>query len=73
MKRFQAHDVMAKDLKMVWPVERVGDIVKLLSQCSHHAFPVVVTNEDGAGCEKKDGTFVGLILRSQIMTLLRNR
>lgn len=69
MLRFHASDVMATNLVTAPPILRVSEAIRLLQTSSHNGFPVV---SDGAG--PGDGKrLLGLILRGQLITLLRNR
>lgn len=67
MKRFQAADVMSKEVVTVQPVARVSDLVAMLTSCTHNGFPVVADGEEGKP------RMVGMVLRSDIITLLQNR
>jgi len=53
-------DIMSHPLQTVAPMERVGDLVKLLNSSCHEGYPVV----DGSG------RFLGLVKRTQIAALL---
>ena len=67
MKRFQAADVMSKEVVTVQPVARVSDLVAMLTSCTHNGFPVVADGEEGKP------RMVGMVLRSDIITLLQVR
>eukprot|EP00041_Stephanoeca_diplocostata_P025152 m.651939 g.651939 ORF g.651939 m.651939 type:complete len:803 (+) comp22684_c0_seq2:98-2506(+) len=69
MKRFQNADVMTKDLVTTYPVARVSDVVSMLTSCTHNGFPVVVEHTETPGTPQ----FLGLVLRSDLITLLQNR
>eukprot|EP00040_Diaphanoeca_grandis_P011523 m.59128 g.59128 ORF g.59128 m.59128 type:complete len:811 (-) comp22664_c0_seq1:87-2519(-) len=69
MKRFQASDIMSKDVVTMHPVARVSDIVAMLSSCTHNGFPVVVDFSETPGAPKING----VMLRSDLITLLQNR
>lgn len=71
--------VMSTDLKCIKPVSNVAEIVELLRNTTHHAFPVVRTRGtlfEGQGVWGGEvpvggGKFVGLILRNQLITMLQ--
>lgn len=73
--------VMSTDLKCIKPVSNVAEIVELLRNTTHHAFPVVLTQGTtydtegvwGGEVPVAGGKFVGLILRNQIITMLQHR
>lgn len=69
MKRFQASDIMSKDIVTMSPVARVSDIVAMLGSCTHNGFPVVVDFNESQGSPKVNG----LMLRMDLITLLQNR
>jgi len=58
-----ARDVMEKAVKTLQEVETVGKVSDLLSSSTHNGFPVVTP----------EGHVAGLILRRQILVLLRHR
>lgn len=66
---------MRKDVMAMEPRERVKRIVEVLRATVHHGFPVVDTiNPPSANNQFPDyGRVKGLILRSQLITLLSNR
>lgn len=68
MHRFLAADVMSKDVVTLPPVCRVSDLVTILTKYQHNGFPVVVDHESGSGVK-----MLGLMLRSDLITLLQNR
>jgi chloride channel 7 len=74
MRHFRAVDVMCTRLDCFQLVDSVGNIVQVLRRSQHNAFPVVVRelppqlSGDGSA-----GTFYGMILRSQLVTLLKRR
>uniref|UniRef100_A0A0N5AWK8 Chloride channel protein n=1 Tax=Syphacia muris TaxID=451379 RepID=A0A0N5AWK8_9BILA len=70
-----AERIMRKDVVAVEPVERVGRLMEILQTTRHHGFPVVdQINPPKENSEIPDyGHVKGLILRSQIITLLQNR
>lgn len=66
---------MRKDVVAFQPKERVGHILDILRSTTHHAFPVVDKIEAGLTEDRYPdyGRLKGLILRSQLYTLLRKR
>ncbi|EDQ86364.1 uncharacterized protein MONBRDRAFT_28321 [Monosiga brevicollis MX1] len=73
MKRYRCQDAMAKPVVCVPPICQVGQLVSVLEQTTHNGFPVVYS-----GAEDTIGTvpaamnhFQGMILRSQIITILQ--
>lgn len=66
---------MRKDVVALQPRERVGHILQLLRSTRHHAFPVVDEIQPGVTeAHFPDyGHLKGLILRSQLFTLLQKR
>ena len=69
MKMTQVSDVMTKDVKTLRVVENVGEIYDLLMDTKHNGFPVISKFAHGRG----DGSFVGLILRRDLCTLLEHK
>eukprot|EP00117_Sycon_ciliatum_P025792 scpid24505/ scgid3987/ H(+)/Cl(-) exchange transporter 7; Chloride channel protein 7 len=69
-----AGDVMTKPVHCVRTVEKVGEIARLLERTSHNGFPVIdnliINVPDGEF--PSYGHFQGLILRSQLIILLKN-
>jgi hypothetical protein len=63
MRKFRASDVMARDAVQFSRVEQVEHIHHVLHHTTHNGFPVV----------HDDGTFAGVILRSQLITLLGHK
>lgn len=63
MRKFKAMHVMSKPVICFHALERVSRIVEVLRQCRHNGFPVV----------DQETRFLGIVLRSQLLTLLRNR
>jgi chloride channel 7 len=63
MRKFRASDVMARDAVQFSRVEQVEHIHHVLHNTTHNGFPVV----------HDDGTFAGVILRSQLITLLGHK
>uniref|UniRef100_A0A915CF91 CBS domain-containing protein n=1 Tax=Parascaris univalens TaxID=6257 RepID=A0A915CF91_PARUN len=70
-----AQRVMRKDVMAMEPRERVKRIVEVLRATVHHGFPVVDTiSPPSTNSQFPDyGRVKGLILRSQLITLLSNR
>ena len=64
MDCFQARDIMVTPVKLVKSRERVGDLVRMLANCSHNGFPVIDDSPEG------NNVFKGIILRSQLYALL---
>jgi len=63
-----ARDVMARDVIVLREVERVGDLVAVLKRTRHNGFPIV-----DVGRHNRCTFFAGLILRRQLLVLLRER
>mmetsp|Transcript_6745 Transcript_6745/g.10224 ORF Transcript_6745/g.10224 Transcript_6745/m.10224 type:complete len:269 (-) Transcript_6745:36-842(-) len=61
MAKLTAEQVMKSSVVQFREVERVGLIYDILAETTHNGFPVV----------NEDGKFVGFILRSQLITILR--
>eukprot|EP00045_Choanoeca_perplexa_P008383 m.77564 g.77564 ORF g.77564 m.77564 type:complete len:807 (-) comp14471_c0_seq1:58-2478(-) len=75
MHRFLCSDVMARNIDCVQRICRVGDLVQMLKDTSHNGFPVVGEADDSGSnwsfpLPVPEGRFRGIILRSQIITLL---
>jgi CBS domain-containing protein len=51
------------------PIMPVKEVLRVLQKTTHHGFPVVVDTEAGLGV----GQLEGLVLRSQLLVLLRER
>jgi len=64
MRKFRVTDVMASPVICLKQTVRVRQVLDLLRVCDHNGFPVV---------SRDKGKFSGLILRSQLITLLRVR
>ena len=55
-------------------VENVGRVIELLKTTTHNGFPVVdPLSEDEKSSGKKFGVFRGMILRSQLIVLLKHK
>jgi len=63
MRRYRACDVMNRPVVCFQEVESVATVYKTLTKSKHNGFPIISTN----------GTFSGLILRSQLITLLKKK
>ncbi|KAL2644403.1 hypothetical protein R1flu_011990 [Riccia fluitans] len=70
-----AEHIMAKGVKCLPEVVSVAEVKKILSTTKHNGFPVLrFTNETpSSGGPTTQGTFVGLILRHQMLLLLEKR
>uniref|UniRef100_A0A061QZ88 Chloride channel protein n=1 Tax=Tetraselmis sp. GSL018 TaxID=582737 RepID=A0A061QZ88_9CHLO len=67
LKTMLAREVMASPVIGLRPVESVNVICQVLRCCTHNGFPVFASNEEGV----TDRRVTGLILRSQLLVLLR--
>merc|ERR1712094_92872 len=67
-----ARGVMAKPVITLKEVERAGSVLAMLKDNRHNGFPVIrqLTDDDR---EKKTGVFVGVILRNQLLVLLKEK
>ena len=63
LRKFKAHHVMASPVVTFSQIDRVSSIYWALKHTSHNGFPVL----------DKQGLFCGLILRSQLLTLLKEK
>ncbi len=63
MRKFRASDVMARHVVQFSRVEQVEHLHHVLHRTQHNGYPVV----------HEDGTFAGVILRSQLITLLGHK
>jgi CBS domain-containing protein len=63
---------MVKNPKCLTPIVCVRDVLAVLRDTTHHGFPVVLDGSKAAG-EEGVGQLEGLVLRSQILVLLRER
>lgn len=70
-----ASDIMRKDVIALEPRERVGRLMDIIKSTKHHAFPVVDRIEPGLTESQLPnyGRLKGLILRSQIFTILKKK
>jgi CBS domain-containing protein len=64
--------IMSTPVIQLKTVEKVEKIYRILRAESHHGFPVVDHRSDETSCERA-GTFQGIILRHQLITILRKR
>ncbi|MFH4977020.1 hypothetical protein AB6A40_003729 [Gnathostoma spinigerum] len=74
-RNISAKEVMRKDVVALEPNERVGRILHILRVTTHHGFPVVDSIRPSSGNDyiPNYGHVKGLILRSQLITLLQKR
>eukprot|EP01121_Diplochlamys_sp_Union-15-3_P020966 TRINITY_DN8354_c0_g1_i2.p1 TRINITY_DN8354_c0_g1~~TRINITY_DN8354_c0_g1_i2.p1 ORF type:complete len:780 (-),score=126.87 TRINITY_DN8354_c0_g1_i2:81-2165(-) len=63
MRKYRAHNVMSRPVVSFEQIVKVEQVYQTLCDTSHNGFPIVLT----------DGTFTGLILRDQLITLLKER
>lgn len=63
LRKYKAHHVMASPVVTFSRIDRVSSIFWALNHTSHNGFPVL----------DKQGLFCGLILRSQLLTLLKEK
>ena len=63
-----ARDVMVRSVVVLREIERVGDLVAVLKRTQHNGFPIV-----DVGRHNRCTFFAGLILRRQLLVLLRER
>ncbi|KAI6210761.1 Chloride channel and Cystathionine beta-synthase domain containing protein [Aphelenchoides besseyi] len=70
-----ASDMMRKDVVALEPKERVGRLLEIIKNTKHHAYPVVDRIEPGlTDSQFPDyGRLQGMMLRSQIFTLLKTK
>lgn len=70
-----ARNVMRKDVVALERVENVGRIVEILRTTRHHGFPVVDRIDASSGDSQYPnyGHLLGLVLRSQLVVLLKQR
>ncbi|CAF4115421.1 unnamed protein product [Adineta steineri] len=72
LSRLSALSVMSAPVTKLKTVEKVETIFRVLRAESHHGFPVVDHHADETNNERA-GTFQGIILRHQLITILRKR
>lgn len=66
--------VMVKSPKCLTPIVCVRDVLTVLRDTTHHGFPVVLPQSASGNSEEEGGgQLEGLVLRSQILVLLRER
>lgn len=63
VRNLRARDIMNKPPVCFFPSEKVGDVLQKLEEVTHNGFPVV----------NSQGQLLGLILRSQLTVLMKNR
>lgn len=63
---------MGRSVIVLRECERVGDLVAILKGTTHNGFPIVEGGEVG-GDEQESTFFTGLILRRQLLVLVRER
>jgi len=69
-----AERVMRKDVIAMEPHERVSRVLDVLRSTKHHGFPIVDAIEPPSGTQYPEyGRLKGIILRSQLITLLKRR
>ncbi|KAK3600873.1 hypothetical protein CHS0354_019220 [Potamilus streckersoni] len=71
-----AKEVMSHPVSVFRTVEKVGRIVDILKNETHNGFPVVQDYEpstEQSDCTETFGTYQGLILRSQLIILLKRK
>jgi len=65
-----AEKIMVSDVHCFRMIEKVSHILKVLKDTPHNGFPVI---EQDAHSERRVGRLEGLILRSQLLVMLRRR
>ncbi|CAF3295650.1 unnamed protein product [Rotaria socialis] len=70
--QLSALSIMSAPVIQIKTVEKVENIYCILRSESHHGFPVVDHHEDNIA-NQRSGTFQGIILRHQLITILRKR
>lgn len=68
-----ASDVMASDVHTFRTIEKVSYVLKVLKETTCNGFPVIARDEQDARGELRVGRLEGLILRSQLLVMLRRR
>ena len=63
MRKFYAKNVMSHPVVTLSAIPRVQEIVKVLEETTHNGFPI----------RDHENRFIGLILRSQLITLLQKK
>lgn len=80
MQHFEAKSVMSRNVTCLHEYARVGHVLQLLRETLHNAFPVVADDlygDDGESVSvtgsivHSHGTLCGIILRSQLISLLQ--
>jgi chloride channel 7 len=73
-EKLNASHIMSNPVKVLKEVENVGKIYNLLKETKFHGFPVVDDyNPDDPQYEGTYGILKGLILRDQLLTLLKKK
>jgi len=74
MKRFNASELMVKDVVCLRAIGKVGHIMEVLRSCNHNCFPIV-KDPDGPYTHARvpQATFEGIIMRSQLLVMLKER
>ena len=82
-ERLQAKHVMSSSIRTVNEVERVGKLLDLLNNTTHHGFPVVAnsqlersaspTADGGRPFFQRKPRVLGIILREQLVTILAKK
>ncbi|CAF4372932.1 unnamed protein product [Rotaria magnacalcarata] len=70
--QLSALSIMSAPVIQIKTVEKVENIYCILRSESHHGFPVVDHHADNI-TNQRSGTFQGIILRHQLITILRKR
>ena len=64
---------MSAPVQVLRPIEKVSTVLRVLESCPHQGFPVVDDRFLAQGKHTTYGTLRGLILRSQLKILLREK
>uniref|UniRef100_A0A182XYX6 Chloride channel protein n=1 Tax=Anopheles stephensi TaxID=30069 RepID=A0A182XYX6_ANOST len=68
-QNLSAHHIMARPVVCVRLEEKVQYLMDILKNTSHNGFPVVEDGDDGS---RVNGRLIGLILRSQLVVILKH-
>eukprot|EP00049_Salpingoeca_infusionum_P002964 m.61731 g.61731 ORF g.61731 m.61731 type:complete len:816 (-) comp11878_c0_seq3:424-2871(-) len=68
-----AYDFMSKDLLCIQIITKAGDLYDMLTSSPHNAFPVISWEEHTETVGDGLATLRGMVLRSQLIALLRQR
>jgi chloride channel 7 len=72
--RYSARQIMSSRVKVLCHREKVGKIFDILLTTTHNGFPVVKESSvPNKSRQRTYGQFLGIILRSQLIILLRNK